>query len=191
MEQIWKGEKIVPVSVVLAGPNTVTQIKTKEKDGYEAVQIGFDSTKKHLTKALKGHLKDLGNFRHLKEFRVATGELKVGDVIDLTSFKEGEKVDVAGNDRGRGFQGVVKRHRFGGGPKSHGQKNRLRAPGSIGATGPQRVIKGRKMAGHMGMERKTIKGLQIVQVDSENGLLYIKGALPGMRNTIVEIKTRN
>ncbi len=189
MEQIWKADKAVPVSIVKAGPVTVTQIKTREKEGYEAIQVGFDATKKKISKALKGHLKDLGNFRHLKEFRVPIFEAKVGDSVDVSVFKEGDKVDVSGFSKGRGFQGVVKRHGFHGGPKTHGQKNRLRAPGSIGATAPQRVLKGRKMAGHMGMERNTVKNLEIVGIDKENNLLLIKGGLPGMKGTIVEIKT--
>ncbi len=191
MEQVWKGDKVVPVTALQAGPVTVLQIRSKEKDGYIAAQVGFNPTKKKLTKPEKGHFKDLGNFRNIKEFKDESAEsLKIGDVLSVSSFKEGEKVDVSGLIKGRGFQGVVKRHGFHGGPKTHGQKNRLRAPGSIGATGPQRVIKGRKMAGHMGYVRKTIKNLEIAAILPEEGIMFVKGAVPGMRGTILEIKTK-
>jgi large subunit ribosomal protein L3 len=208
MSQIWKDDKAIPITLVQAGPITITQIRTREKDGYSAVQIGFDSTKKKLNKPLKGHLKDLGNFRYLKEFvidnkrqatpkqsrfqRDATGqasdkEYKVGDILDVNQFQEGDKVKVSGLNRGRGFQGVVKRHGFGGGPKTHGQKNRWRAPGSIGATAPQRVMPGKKMAGRMGQERTTVKNLKVVGIDKEKNILMVKGAVPGMNGTILEI----
>ncbi len=188
MSQIWKDDKAVPITLVQAGPIMITQIRTKEKDGYSAVQVGFDQTKKKLNKPLKGHLKDLGNFRYLREFRINDGEYKIGDVLDVGQFNEGDKVKVSGLNKGRGFQGVVKRHGFGGGPKTHGQKNRWRAPGSIGATAPQRVMPGRKMAGRMGQERTTVKNLRIVGVDKEKNILMIKGAVPGMNGTILEIR---
>jgi large subunit ribosomal protein L3 len=192
MTQVWKDDKAIPVTLVQAGPMTVTQIKIKEKDGYEAVQVGFDATKKKLNKPIKGHLRNLGNFRCLKEFRLTTNDqrpmtYKVGDVIDVSQFKEGDKVKVSGLSKGRGFQGVVKRYGFHGGPKSHGQKDRLRAPGSIGATAPQRVMPGRKMPGRMGQERITIKNSEIVGIDEKNNTLIIKGAVPGMRGTLLEI----
>lgn len=188
MSQIWKDDKIIPVTFVQAGPITITQIRTKEKDGYEAVQVGFDATKKRLNKPAKGHLKDLGNFRHLKEFKVNGSEFKVGDVLTVEQFNEGDKTKVSGLNKGRGFQGGVKRHGFSGGPKTHGQKNRHRAPGSIGSTAPQRVVPGRKMAGHMGMEKTTIKNLKIVSIDKENNILALKGAVPGMKNILLEIR---
>ncbi len=188
MSQIWKDNKVAPVTIVQAGPIVVTQIRTKEKDGYEAVQVGFDATKKRLNKTMKEHLKDLGNFRYLKEFKVQSSKFKVGEIIDVSQFQEGDKVKISGLSKGRGFQGVVKRHGFRGGPKTHGQKNRLRAPGSIGATAPQRVMPGRKMPGRMGQERVTIKNLKIVGVDKENNILMIKGAAPGTRSTILEIQ---
>lgn len=169
MSQTWKGDKIVPMTIISAGPAFVTRIKTKEKDGYEGIQIGFG--------------------RHLKEFRVAAlGDYKVGDEINVSIFKEGDNVKISGLSKGRGFQGVVKRHGFGGGPQTHGQKNRLRAAGSIGATAPQRVIKGRRMAGRMGQERTTIKNTEIVGIDKENNFLMVKGAVPGMKGTLLEIK---
>jgi len=193
MSQIWKNDKVIPVTLIKAEPNVITQIKTKEKDGYEAIQVGFDTSKKKLNKPMRGHLKNLGNFRYLREFKPTTNNqqpttYKVGDILDVSQFKEGDKVKVSGLSKGRGFQGVVKRHGFGGGPKTHGQKDRLRAPGSIGATAPQRVMPNRKMAGHMGQERVTIKNLEVVGIDKENNILMIKGAVPGMRGTILEIR---
>jgi len=189
MSQIWKDDKIVPVTLIQAGPITITQIRTKEKDGYEAAQAGFDATKKKINKPEKGHLKDLGDFRHLKEFKVLELEsLKVGDVLTVEQFNEGDKVKVSGLNKGRGFQGGVKRHGFAGGPKTHGQKNRHRAPGSIGATAPQRVMPGLRMAGHMGTERVTVKNLKVVLVDKENNILALKGAVPGMKGILLEIR---
>lgn len=167
MSQIWKGEKVIPITLVKAEPNTVTLVRTKEKDGYEATQVKLGKTK--------------------KEFR-GQSNYKVGDTIRVDIFNEGDKVKVSGTSKGRGFQGVVKRHGFGGGPKTHGQKNRLRAPGSIGNTAPQRVVRGRRMAGHMGVERVTVKNLEIVGVDKENNILMIKGAIPGPRGGLLEIR---
>lgn len=187
MSQIWKDDKVIPVTLVQAGPIIITQIRTKEKDGYGAVQVGFDASKKKLNKPMKGHLKDLGNFRQLKEFKTEDSKFKVGDNLDVGQFQEGDKIKISGLNKGRGFQGGVKRHGFHGGPKTHGQKDRLRAPGSIGATAPQRVMPGRKMAGRMGQERTTIKNLEIAGVDKEKNILMIKGAVPGMRGTILEI----
>jgi len=199
MSQIWQNDKIVPVTVIQAGPVTVTQVKNKDKDGYDSAQVGFDATKKKINKPEKGHLKDLGNFKNLKEFRLKTNNpmptgrqeqsttYNVGDVLTVEQFNEGDKVKVSGLDNGRGYQGVVKRHGFGGGPKTHGQKNRYRAPGSIGATAPQRVMPGRKMAGHMGTERVSVKNLKVVAIDKENNILMVKGAVPGMKGVILEI----
>lgn len=189
MSQIWKNDKAIPVTLIQAGPTKITQIKTKEKDGYNAIQIGFDATKKRLNKPLRGHLKDLGNFKYLKEFRIQNNEeFKIGDILDINQFTEGVKVKISGLNKGRGFQGVVKRHGFHGGPQTHGQKNRLRAPGSIGSTAPQRVIKGRKMAGHMGQERISIKNLEIAVIDKDKNILMVKGAVPGARGTLLEIR---
>ena len=198
MSQVWKDEKAIPVTLIQAGPVVITQLRSKEKDKYEAVQVGFDATRKKVNKPLAGHLKNLGNFRYLREFRLDKNdsakdlpagrqEYKVGDILDVSQFNEGDKVKISGLDRGRGFQGVVKRHGFSGGPKSHGQKDRHRAPGSIGATAPQRVIPGRRMAGRMGKERKTISNLKVVSVDKENNILAVKGAVPGMTGAILEI----
>lgn len=188
MSQIWKDDKVIPVTLIKAEPNVITQIRTKEKDGYEAVQAGFDASKKKLNKPAKGHLKNLGNFRYLKEFKVESSKFNVGDVLDVSQFQEGDKVKISSLSKGRGFQGVVKRHGFHGGPKTHGQKDRLRAPGSIGATAPQRVMPGKKMAGRMGQERKTVKNLKVVGIDKENNILMLKGAAPGMRGTTLEIR---
>lgn len=192
MTQIYQDDKIVPVTVLEAGPVVITQIKTKERDGYCAVQIGF-GTKKKISKALKGHLKNLGKFRWLKEFRIDEAEInkfKEGDKIDLSIFKEGDKIRISGTSKGKGFQGVVKKHGFHGGPKTHGQKNRLRAPGAIGATFPQRVPKGKKMAGRMGLKRITIKKAEIAKIITDKNIICIKGAIPGKRGELVEIVGR-
>jgi large subunit ribosomal protein L3 len=176
MTQVWKDGKIVPVTLVSAMPNEVSIVRTKERDGYEAAQI------------------KLG--KHRKEFILShrTGEkieesLREGDSISVSAFTEGDKIRVTGIMKGRGFQGGVKRHGFHGGPKTHGQKNRHRAPGSIGSTAPQRVWKGRRMAGHMGMTRTTITNLRIVGVDADKNILMIKGAIPGATGSVVEIQT--
>ncbi|HZS43307.1 MAG TPA: 50S ribosomal protein L3 [Candidatus Paceibacterota bacterium] len=179
---------VYPVTVIKTAPLTVTQVKTKEKDGYEAVQVGFGEKKeKRMRKAEKGHLKDLGNLRHLKEFRTAVGDLNRGSKIEPAVFVAGDKVTVSATSKGKGFQGVVKRHGFHGGPRSHGQKHSEREPGSIGTAGYQRVFKNRRMAGRMGGERVTVKNLEVIKVDPENNELLIKGAIPGVRGTLVEI----
>jgi len=189
MSQIFKGDNVIPVTLIESGPNFVIQVKTKEKDGYVAVQMGFGTKKeKNIKKPQRGHLKNLGNLRWLKEFRLDSTELKSGDKIDIATFTPGDKVNVIAVSKGKGFQGVVKRHGFHGGPKSHGQKDRHRAPGSIGASWPQHVIKGMKMAGRMGGDKVTVKNLEIVEVDKENNLIAIKGAIPGRRGTLVMIK---
>lgn len=188
MSQVFNKEgQVIPVTLIEAGPCLVTQVKTKEKDGYQAVQIGFGQKKK-LTKPLLGHLKKLGQFRWLREFRVEKPEFKLGDVISVDIFKEGDKVKVSGLSKGKGFAGVVKRHGFKGGPASHGTKHTLRAPGSIGSSFPERVWKGRKMAGRMGTERVTTKNLEVAKVDKKNNLLAIKGAIPGRKGTLVEVR---
>jgi large subunit ribosomal protein L3 len=182
-----------PVTVVEAGPVVVTQIKTPEKDSYSAVQIGWKEVKsKSLSNPQKGHLKNLGNLRFLREFRVSEEELtkfKVGDKIDASVFSLGDLVNATSVSKAKGFQGVVKRHGFHGGPRSHGQKHSEREAGSIGATGPQRVFKGKKMPGRMGGEKVTVRNLKVVNVDSKANRLFIKGAVPGRRGTLVEIKS--
>lgn len=188
MSQVWKGEQIVPVTEIQAGPVKVTQVKTKEKDGYEATQVGYGERKiKNIKKPQRGHFKDTGNFSVSKECR-GMNEVKTGDTLDVSQFQEGDRVSVSGTEKGRGFQGTVKRHGFHGGPKSHGQKNRHRAPGSIGATAPQRVMKGRKMAGHMGGTRVTIKNIEVVEIDKDKNILKVKGAVPGSTGGLLEIR---
>ena len=192
MSQVFDGDKRVSVTLLEAGPVVVTNIRTMEKDKYSAVCIGFGA-KKHITKPVKGQLKELGNFAHLKEFRLSKekcNEYSLGQALGVQDFKEGGKVQISGLTKGRGFQGVVKRYSFKGGPKTHGQKNRHRAPGSIGATTPQQVIKGRRMAGRMGGERKTIKNLIIVRIDKDNQLIALRGNVPGNKGSIIEITSK-
>ena len=181
------------VTVIEAGPCVVTQVKTDETDGYSAVQIGItDKKAKHTTKALQGHFAkaDTAPKRHLVEFRDYGLDVELGQTISLTDiFAEGEKVAVSSTSKGKGFQGVVKRHKFRGvGDATHGQHNRQRAPGSIGqASSPSRVFKGLKMAGRMGGERVTVKGLRIVRILADSNLILVKGAVPGHKNCLVEI----
>lgn len=182
-----------PVTVLNAGPVVVTQLKNKKSDGYEAVQIGYGEKKaKNINKAETGHLKNLGNFRYLKEYRFgdekAVENVKVGDKFDLSVFKEGENVTISSISKGKGFQGVVKRHGFKGGPRSHGQKHSEREPGSISQGLRTLIRSGMKMAGRMGGDRVTVKNLKIIQIDQENGIILIKGAIPGRRGTLVEIR---
>jgi len=187
MTQIWKENKVIPVTLIEAGPCFVTQIKTKEKDGYQAVQLGFEKIEKE--KKIKKSQKNKP-FRYLREFRLDNvEEFKVGDVIDVSRFEPGEKVKVSGISKGKGFQGVVKRWGFSGRNATHGVKHEERKPGSIGSAFPQRVIKGKKMPGRMGNERVTIKNLEIVDIDKEKNLLVIKGGIPGKRGGLVEIQT--
>ncbi|MBN1155858.1 50S ribosomal protein L3 [candidate division KSB1 bacterium] len=186
--------KVIPVTVLQVGPCYVTQIKTKEKDGYEAVQLGYGLKREKLvTKPVKGHLKKSGApaLRILKEFRnFQMGEsIKLGAELRADLFEVGDKVAVTGTSKGKGFSGAMKRHHFGGGPKTHGQSDRLRAPGSLGQSSyPSRVYKGTRMAGRMGNEQVTVKTLKVVRVDPENNVIMIKGAVPGSRNGIVYIK---
>ncbi len=195
MTQVFTDDgRVVPVTVLKTGDMVVTQIKTKDTDGYEAVQVGYGKrSEKNTNKAQKGHFKDLGFFKHVKEFRIPTGqtsEVKVGDKVNLSSFKEGDTVRISAVSKGKGFQGVVKRHGFHGGPRSHGQKHSEREPGSIsgGTRNGGRVPAGMRMAGRMGSDRITVKNVQVAQVNPEAGLLLIKGAVPGRRGTIVEIR---
>ena len=177
-------------TVLKTGPLTVTQLRTKEKDGYAALQAGFVAAKERsLTKPLKGHLKASGGlFKHLKEFPLdGDMEVKVGDTVGLSQFVPGDTVTVRGISKGKGFQGVVKRHGFHGGPRSHGQKHSEREPGSIGASGVQRVYKGVRMAGRMGGDAITVKNLTVLKVDAERSELYLKGAIPGRRGTVLTV----
>lgn len=187
MSQMYNAAgNVTPVTVLSVAPATVTQVRTKDTDGYEAVQLGVGSKKK-LTKPLAGHVKDLGNFRWLREFRIPAGEQKRGDTFDASVFTEGDVVHVTATSKGKGFQGVVKRHGFKGGPASHGHPHNHRAPGSIGCRFPQHVHKGKRMAGRMGTDTVTIKNLRVVKIDTENRLLALKGAVPGARGTLVKI----
>ena len=184
---------VVPVTVVSAGPVTVMKIFSKDKDGYNAVRVGFGIGKKErINKAQLGTMKD-GLFKTLKEFRLKsadTSDAKVGDVIDVSSFAPGDKLQVTSVSKGKGFQGVVKRHGFHGGPRTHGQKHSEREPGSIGGGLRTHVPKGMRMAGRMGSDRVTQKNLKVVFVDKENNLMLIKGAIAGKRGSLVEILSR-
>jgi large subunit ribosomal protein L3 len=175
MTQIWKDGKVVPVTVVKAEPNKVSIVRSKERDGYEAVQVVLGKTKRE--------------FRNRLSQPIDMATLEKDASVTVEVFKEGDKVRVSGLTKGRGFQGVVKRHGFGGGPKTHGQKNRHRAPGSIGSTAFQRVVPGRRMAGHMGTERVTIKNLVVAAIDKDNNLLFLRGAVPGAKGGLLEIAT--
>jgi large subunit ribosomal protein L3 len=196
MTQVFndRGE-VIPVTVIEAGPCFVAQIKTVERDGYSAVQLGFEETKpKRLTQPQLKHLQksNLPAVRYLRELRLTAEELadlKEGQQLTVEIFQAGELVDVTGTSKGKGFAGVVKRHGFRGGPKTHGQSDRHRAPGSIGAcTTPGKVMKGMRMAGRMGGERVTVQSLEIVLVDAERNLLAVKGAVPGAKNGLVQVR---
>ena len=179
--------KVNPVTIVEAGPCTISQTKDNEKEGYAAVQIGFGE-KKTVGKSLAGHLKKLMNLRYLREFRVdEIGSLKRGQIITTETFEVGDIVEVIGTSKGKGFQGVVKRHGFKGGRGSHGDKDQLRMPGSIGATDAARVFKGKRMGGHMGDDRVTIKNLEVIEIDAEKNHIYLKGAVPGARGSLIHI----
>ena len=178
------------VTVIQAGPCTVTQIKTDETDGYIGVQLGYEEVDR-LTRPRAGHLKSVDkNFRILREFGVDDiEEVEIGQEIDVGLFAAGDLVDATSRAKGRGFQGGVKRYNFRGGPKTHGQSDRHRAPGSVGAgTTPGKVIKGMRMAGHMGDHRVTVRKLEVVEADAERNLLFVKGAVPGARNSLVLVK---
>jgi len=180
---------VIPVTQVEAGPCPIVQVKTTEKQNANAVQIGFGSQKKYLVKKPQaGHLAGLADCRWLRDFSTdGATAVKRGDLVTVETFKEGEKVQVMGISKGKGFAGVVKRHHFRGHPASHGHKDSQRAPGSIGAGGVQRVFKGMRMAGHMGSDQVTVKNLEIIKIDLENNQLFIKGALPGSRGELVVI----
>lgn len=192
MTQVFdaRGE-VVPVTIVQAGPCVVTQVKTEERDHYTAVQIGYDEVdRKRLNKPLLGHLGEQPAVRVLREVRVADAALhEVGQRVDVSAFRAGDSVDVIGIAKGRGFAGVVKRYGFHGGPRTHGQSDRLRAPGSIGAgTYPGHVHKGKRMPGRMGGQRVTVQGLRVVEVDAERNLLLIKGSVPGAPGGLLRVR---
>jgi len=189
MTQIYRDNLEIAVTAIEVGPCSVTQIKTSEKDKYNAIQIGFGQSRK-LSKAEKGHLKDNGSFRYLREIRTDNvSDYQVGQKIDAAIFKAGDKVQVEGVSKGKGYAGGVKRYHFSGGPKSHGQSDRHRAPGSIGSTTtPGRVFKGLRMAGHLGAKGVSIRNLEVVEVDTAKNVVLLKGAVPGARGGILLIE---
>ncbi len=190
MTQIFDKDGVVhPATLVEASPIVVSQVKTVENDGYTAVQVASGAKKaERMNKPMKGHMKDFGAFATLREFRIeGTPEQKVGDKIDLTQFKEGDEIEVSAISKSKGFQGVVKRHGFGGGPRTHGQKHSEREPGSIGGGLRNKVPKKMRMAGRMGGDRITVKNLKVLHIDQATNTIYISGAIPGRRGTLVEI----
>lgn len=188
MTQLYREGKEIVVTAIEAGPCTVVQVKTEDKDGYNAIQIGFGDSKR-LNSPAKGHVKKHGQFKYLREFQIDDAKsAQEGQKISADIFKAGDLVDVIGVSKGKGFAGGVKRYHFAGGPKTHGQSDRHRAPGSIGSTtSPGRVFKGLKMAGHMGNERVTVQNLQVVDVNMERHVILLKGAVPGPRNGLLII----
>jgi large subunit ribosomal protein L3 len=183
--------RAIPVTVVEAGPNVVTQIRTREKDGYEAVQLGFGEVQQHkLSKPVQGQMANQQWKKYLREMPADdVTEHNPGDVVDVDLFKDNDLVDVTGVSKGKGFQGVVKRHHFAGGPRTHGQSDRERAPGSLGAgTSPGRVWKGMRMAGRMGNRRTTVQRLRVVRVDAVRHLLLIQGSVPGAKNGLLYVR---
>lgn len=201
MTRIFKEDgKMIPVTLIESGSCIVTQVKTDEKDGYRAIQLGF-GTKKEVNKPMQGHIKQVkealgkenekeAQVQYIREFRIDEGkEYKVGDRVEITEFAEGDKVKVIGISKGKGFQGVVKRHGFKGHPSTHGTKHAKRQPGSIGSAFPQRVFKGMRMAGRMGGDRVTTKTLEIVQVDAEKNILAVKGSFAGNKGSLVQVKS--
>ena len=194
MTQLFQesGEAMV-VTAIQAGPSVVTQIKSRERDGYDAVQVGFIENKvkqSRFSSAEKGHLRGLENVRYLREFRTDDiSSVKRGDKVDVGFLKQGDLINVTDFSKGKGFAGVVKRYHFAGGPKTHGQTDRHRAPGSIGATTfPGRVLKGKRMAGHMGNRRVTARKLEVIKADPESNLLLVKGAVPGATGGLLIIE---
>lgn len=188
MTQLYREGQEIVVTAIEAGPCIVVQVKTEDKDGYNAIQLGFGVAKR-LNSPAKGHLKKLGEFKYLRELRIDDVQsVKEGQKIDTDIFKAGDKVDIIGISKGKGFAGGVKRYHFKGGPKTHGQSDRHRAPGSVGATtSPGRVFKGLRMAGHMGNERVTAQNLQVVDINKERNIILLKGAVPGPRNGLLII----
>lgn len=188
MTQIFNEDgAVVPVTVLEVAPNVITQVKNSDKDGYKAVQVGT-KIKKHLSKALAGHLKDLGNLRFLREFKVSDDfSMNRGDKIELSTFAPGDKVKVTGISKGKGFAGGMKRHGFHGMPSSHGHKAVKRHIGSIGQRFPQHTLKGKRMAGHMGSVNVSVRGLKVAKIDAENGLMAVTGAVPGNRGGLLMV----
>ena len=183
MTQIFENGKVVPVTLIAAGPCFITQIKTKNKDGYEAVQTGFEKKKANkIKKSDKGK-----EFKFLREFRGEAGDLKVNDQIDVSVFQVGDKVKVSGMSKGKGFQGAVKKWGFHGRNATHGVKHEHRTLGSVGSTDAARVFPGKKMPGRMGFDRVSVKNLTVMKIDPENNLIALKGAVPGRRGTLLEI----
>ena len=185
--------KVYPATIVKVGPVVVTQVKGKETDGYEAVQVGFGVRKeKRVAKAQKGHTKGAGFFAGFREFRGVDGDIKTGDAIDVSVFTPGDEVSVSAVSKGKGFQGVVKRHGFSGGPRSHGQKHSEREAGSIGGGGRAggRVVKGMRMAGRMGGDRVTLHNVKVLQINKEGGELLLHGSVPGRPGTVIEISSK-
>jgi large subunit ribosomal protein L3 len=193
MEYFAEDGTVIPVTIISAGPITVTRVFSKDKDGYDSVQVGFGTAKQSkVNKAQVGSMKGALH-KTLKEFRIKPtdkSEAKEGDVIDVSAFAPGDKIQVTSVSKGKGFQGVVKRHGFAGGPRSHGQKHSEREPGSIGGGLRTHVPKGMRMAGRMGSDRITQKNLKVVSVDTENNLMLVKGAITGKRGSLVEIISR-
>lgn len=190
MTQVFEPDGTVHTATAIeVGPAVVTQVRTPAKDGYLAVQLGYGE-KKRLNRPERGHLRGLGNFRYLQEFRVdSLEEVQVGQRLGAEQFEPGEYIDVTGTSKGRGFAGVVKRHGFAGGPKSHGQSDRHRAPGSIGSgTDPGRVLKGTRMAGHMGARRVTVRNLRVLRSDRDRGIILVEGAVPGPAGGLVRVR---
>ena len=196
MTKIFDGKgDLGPVTVIEAGPCPIVQIRTKDKNGYEAVQIGFGEKRKKLfTKPMLGHFEKVKvePKRYLREVKaVIDDKIQVGAEVKLDIFHPGDKVNVTGISKGHGFQGGVRRHHFAGGPKSHGQSDRLRAPGSVGASSfPSRTFKGQRMAGRMGGDKVTVKNLQVIEVDPQKNLLVLEGAVPGKKNSILTIRKK-
>jgi large subunit ribosomal protein L3 len=188
MTQLYREGQEVVVTAIEAGPCTVVQVKTEEKDGYNAIQVGFGDSKR-INSPTKGHVKKHGQFKHLREFKIDDiKSVKEGQKINADIFKAGDLVDVIGVSKGKGFAGGVKRYHFAGGPKTHGQSDRHRAPGSVGSTtSPGRVFKGLKMAGHMGNRQVTAQNLQVVDVNTERHVILLSGAVPGPRNGLLII----
>lgn len=187
MEQLWQGQKVVPVTVIEVQPNKVALLRTKEKDGYAAVQLKLGKTAREFKSTEHGTRNTEHGAQSTEHGTQNAEQMRKGDEVKVDVFAAGDMVRVSGISKGRGFQGTVKRHGFAGGPKTHGQKNRHRAPGSIGSTAFQRVVPGRRMAGHMGNVRVTLKNLEVIQVDTEKNLLLLKGAVPGPRGGVIEI----
>ena len=186
MSQVYNDDKeVIPVTLIEVGPCQITQIKTEDKDKYQAVQIGYEKITKEsrIKKTMKGK-----EFKHLKEYREESTEAKVGDEINISIFEEGDIIKISGMSKGKGFQGGVKRHGFHGRNASHGVKHEQRTLGSVGSAYPQRVIKGRKMPGRMGYDRVTVKSIEIIKIDQENNVMAVKGPIPGKRGTLLEIR---